>query len=72
MSKSAFDRWWEKPNSPSFDMVTDKDDGMCIWLAALKWALRQREKNPIDGKSYAGHKIDPDKIKAEIKKVGGK
>ena len=69
MSKSAFDRWWEKPNSPSFDMVTDKDDGMCIWLAALKWALRQRYEHKA---LLPPDRVSAYKIKAEIKKVGGK
>ena len=63
MSKSAFEKWWIKNGQ---DIVTLSREELA-WLAALKWALRQKQVFATTEGDLIN--IDPDKINAEIKKV---
>jgi uncharacterized protein len=74
MSKSAFEKWWEKNNSDAFmqqhgNWISSRDECRAAWLAALRGALKQAEINPFDKLGQMPKFIDPDKIQAEIKKV---
>jgi hypothetical protein len=70
MSKSEFDKWHNKVYcmAPEALYVRDKE----IWLAALKWALSQKTYPFEMQDKTQPWLIDPDKIKAELKKAGVK
>lgn len=60
MSKSAFEKWYKTIQTPN----AGREIYSVVWLAALQWALRQNRPK-------LGVGIDPDKLKAEIKKIKG-
>jgi hypothetical protein len=70
MSKSAFEKWYQR------EYVGDKPEtfkgkifhrhARRIALARLRWALRQKKSSVIYG---ARPNINPDKLRAEIKKL---
>ena len=65
MSKSAFEKWDERQGYLLPECIRESKSG---WLAALKWALRQKFIDP-EYPDIPTELIDPDKIKSEIRKV---